>query len=134
MLSLKTSVPIYYTVERKTKPSSTHLVGDNFIRNAHFHVKNQIKQHYHTLISSTVTPRATPFEQFTLTLQIYYKTHSCDPSNIAHQMEKYALDAFKAIGAIVDDNCLYHMGTTVLPPIKDVSNPRCDIILTEFSL
>lgn len=133
MQSLKVSVPIYYTIVRKTKPSSTHLVGDNWVRNLHPHTKNTVKQHYHSLIASGVVPPPShPLQQFVLSLQIFYKTHTCDPSNIAHQMEKYALDGFKAIGAIVDDSCLYHMLTVMLPPIKDALNPRCEITLTEF--
>jgi len=133
-MPLKVSVPIYYTIERKTKKSSTHLVGDNWVRNLHYHTKNTVKQHYHITITSSITPPPSPYKQFTLSFQIYYKNASCDPSNILHQMEKYALDAFKASGCIIDDNCKHHMGTTMLPPIKDASNPRCDIILSEYSL
>jgi hypothetical protein len=132
MLSLKTSVPIYYTIERKTKKSSTHLVGDNWVRNLHFQLKNKVKQHYHALIAASLPSVDTPILQFTLSIEIFYKTHTCDPSNIAHQMEKYTLDAFKSLGYIIDDNCLYHMGTIVYPPIKDPINPRCEITLSPF--
>ena len=129
-MQLQVSLPIYYTIQRKTKPSSTVLVGDNYIRNAHHHIKNTIKQHYHQLVQDqlplwTIPPAAT----FSLHMTLYYKSTNCDPSNIYHQMEKIFLDAIQAHGLVVNDTVLNHMGTVTHPAICDKTNPRCLITL-----
>ena len=129
-MQLQVSLPIYYTIHRKTKKSSTHLVGDNFIRNAHYHIKNDIKQHYHQLVEQQLSPHAgTPAVTFTLTMQLYYKSPVCDPSNIYHQLEKYFLDAIQDLNYVVNDTVLNHLGTSTLPAICDKLNPRCIITL-----
>ena len=129
-MQLQVSLPIYYTIQRKTKPSSTVLVGDNFIRNAHHHLKNTIKQHYHQLVHNQLPPwSTTPATTFSLHMTLYYKSTNCDPSNIYHQMEKFFLDAIQQASLITNDTVLNHMGTTTHPAIQDKLNPRCEIIL-----
>lgn len=129
-MQLQVNLPIYYTIQRKTKPSSTVLVGDNFIRNAHHHLKNTIKQHYHQLVRDQLPPwSATPATTFSLHMTLYYKSTNCDPSNIYHQMEKYFLDSIRQAGLILNDTVLNHMGTVSTPAICDKLNPRCIITL-----
>lgn len=128
-MQLQVSLPIYYTIQRKTKPSSTVLVGDNYIRNAHHHLKNTIKQHYHQLVYQQLPPVTTPSTTFSLHMTLYYKSINSDPSNVYHQMEKYFLDSIQQAGLIVNDTVLNHMGTTTHPAILDKLNPRCEITL-----
>lgn len=128
-MQLQVSLPIYYTIQRKTKPSSTVLVGDNYIRNAHHHLKNAIKQHYHQLVLQQLQPVTVPSSTFSLHMTLYYKSANSDPSNVYHQMEKYFLDAIQQAGLIVNDTVLNHMGTTTYPAILDKLNPRCEITL-----
>ena len=128
-MQLQVNLPIYYTIQRKTKPSSTVLVGDNYIRNAHHHLKNTIKQHYHQLVHQQLQPVTTPSTTFSLHMTLYYKSTNSDPSNVYHQMEKYFLDSIQQAGLIVNDTVLNHMGTTTHPAILDKLNPRCEITL-----
>ena len=127
--SVSVTVPIYYTIERKTKPSSVHLVGDNWVRNLHHHTKNTVKQHYHKLIIEQLPSLS--IDKFTLHLELFYKSTNCDPSNIFHQMEKYALDAFQESGILANDTVLFHVSTTTSIGGQDKPNPRCVITLTE---
>ena len=129
-MQLQVSLPIYYTIHRKTKASSTVLVGDNYIRNAHHHVKNTIKQHYHQLVQQQLPPYTLdPATQFSLHMTLYYKSTNSDPSNVYHQMEKYFLDAIQDLKYVVNDTVLNHMGTVTAPAICDKLNPRCIITL-----
>lgn len=130
-LSISVTVPIYYTIARKTKPSSVHLISDNWVRNLHHHTKNTVKQYLHSIIVDQL-PIAL-IDQFTLHLELFYKTTNCDPSNIFHQVEKAALDAFQQHGTIANDTVLYHLSTTTSIGGQDKSNPRCIITLTEVT-
>ena len=129
-MQLQVSLPIYYTIHRKTKPSSTVLVSDNYMRNAHHHLKNTIKQHYHQLVHDQLPPWSIPpASTFSIHMTLYYKSTNCDPSNVYHQMEKFFLDAIQQSGLITNDTVLNHLGTTTLPAICDKTNPRCLITL-----
>lgn len=128
-LSVSVTVPIYYTIERKTKASSCHLISDNWVRNLYHHTKNTVKQHYHKLIIEQLQPLR--IDKFTLHLELFYKSTNCDPSNIFHQLEKYALDAFQEYGILSNDTVLFHLSTTTSIGGQDKSNPCCIITLTE---
>lgn len=124
------SLPIYYTVERKTKKSSTHLVGDNWYRNLHYHTKNSVKQHYHSLVAGLVsTIPSSPYETFTLHMVLFYKNPSTDPSNVFHCMEKFALDGLADINVIAGDTVLHHLSTTTAIGGRDKENPRVEITI-----
>lgn len=124
-------LPIYYTVERKTKPNSTHLLSDNWVRNLHSHLKNVVKQHYHTLVAEAVLSLPlVPYTTFDLHMDIHYKSTNCDASNIAHQIEKFALDGLKAIAVITDDNVKYHLTSSWAVAGQDKLNPRCTVTVT----
>ena len=129
-MQLQVSLPIYYTIHRKTKPSSTVLVSDNYMRNAHHHLKNTIKQHYHQLVHGQLPPWSVPpASTFSIHMTLYYKSTTCDPSNVYHQMEKFFLDAIQQHNLITNDTVLNHMGTVSTAAICDKTNPRCLITL-----
>ena len=121
------TMPIYWVDEKKTKKSTTHLVGMNFYRNCHYHTKNKLKQDLeaHLVASSngyTLIPG-----KFTLNCKLYYKNPSCDGSNIIALMEKVFLDFAQNYGIIEQDNVKYHLGTTWSVAGQDKENPRCEI-------
>jgi hypothetical protein len=125
------TLPIYYTVNRSTKKSTTHLVSDNWVRNLHYHMKNQVKQHYHTLVSEAIITAPTePLDTFALHFQLYYKNPSSDPSNVIHQLEKYVLDALQDLGLITNDTVRHHCSSFWEVITQDKTNPRCVITLT----
>lgn len=131
MPSVVIEVPIYYTQEFKTKPPITYLVGDNVFRNAHYHLKNQMKQHYHQLIAAQLVQPTVLLKGFRLDIAIYYKNSNSDPSNIVHTIEKFSLDALRDSNVIANDSMLYHLGTSYHVAGKDATNPRCVITVTE---
>lgn len=65
--------------------------------------------------------------QYRLYIRFYYKNPSCDGSNVCSLMEKAALDALQAYGAVVNDNVSKHIGTTWELVGQDKGNPRAEI-------
>lgn len=125
------NLPIYYTQEFKTKPSKTFLVGLNWYRNAHHFIKNEVKRHYHHLVSEQIGSFKVKGE-YTLSLYIYYKNTNCDGSNIASLMEKMVLDALQEYAVVEQDNVKFHQGTTWSIAGQDKLNPRCEIEVLPF--
>lgn len=121
--------PIYWTNIKKTKKSTTHLIGMNFFRNAHYHVKNQMKKDIEEFLkNSNVTPGVIE-GKYVVTYTLYYKNPSCDPSNIVALIEKFFLDYAQTEGIISNDNVNFHLGTTWKVAGRDKDNPRCEITI-----
>ena len=131
-MQLTFSLPIYYTVIRKTKPNSTHLVSDNWVRNLHYQTKNKVKQHYHKLIASILTKPYPLFNKFSFHCEIYYKSTNCDASNIAHQIEKMALDGLGELGIIINDNVKFHLKSSWVVAGQSKNNPCCIVTIKEL--
>ena len=127
-------LPIYYEIEFKTKKNKTVLVGANWFRNIHFHLKNKVKQHYHKLVAKKLESflEDKKIEKFKTHYKLYYKTSSCDMTNISSLIEKFVLDGFKEIGLIIDDNVKYHISSKVEVIEQDKKNPRIEIIVEEI--
>lgn len=122
-------LPIYWVNEKVRAKSTTHLVGANFFRNAHFHVKNKMKQDYHELVAREVNSNAVApvTGEYTLEIDIYYKNVSSDGSNVASLIEKFVLDALQETGTVEQDSVRYHLGTTWKVAGKDKENPRAEV-------
>lgn len=129
---MKIILPIYYTQEFARKKNKTFLVGMNWYRNAHFHLLNQVKRHYHSLTKEQLdsTNLIAIRGQYRLLIELYYKNLGSDGSNICSVMEKFVLDAFKGV-VVVDDKIKYHLGTTWKVVEKDKENPRVEITIEE---
>lgn len=123
------SLPIYYTQEFKTKDDKVWLVGDNAFRNWHYHLKNDVKQHYHDLVKEQLEGAEAIDGPFKVEIVLYYKNVNSDPSNIISRMEKFSLDPLQELGLIKNDNMKFHHGTSWGEPIKDRDNPRCEIVV-----
>ena len=126
------TLPIYYTEQFKTKPDKTSLVGINLYRNAHYHLQNKLKQHYHQLVHEQII-ESTSFNQFTIEYKLFYKSPVCDASNIIAIIEKFTLDALKLGGVIPDDNVNYHKSSSWVAQQQDRDNPRVEITIKELS-
>ena len=126
------TLPIYWVNEKKTKKSTTHLVGENFFRNACYHIKNKMKKDYHELVhNQIVTQPKQPYEKFVMHYKLFYKNPSSDPSNVVSKIEKFVLDALKAEKVIVDDNVMHHTKSSYEVVGQDKENPRVEITVTE---
>ena len=123
-------LPIYYTQVLKTKPNRTFLVGLNWERNAHYHIKAKVKRHYHELIKAQLG-KSTPIGKFQTETTLYYKSPVCDPRNIISMMDKYLLDGLQEHAILTNDNVKYDMGGIVNPSIQDKINPRVEITIKE---
>ena len=118
------NLPIYWSSGK-----STHLVGMNFFRNAHYHVKAKMKRDYHALIEnqSLSMPKLTTF---TTHYKLYYKSAVCDPSNIISLIEKFALDGLIEAGVLTNDNVNFHLSSSWEVVTQDKSDPRVEITIT----
>lgn len=130
LMEIKLDLPIYWINEKKTKSSTTHLVGANFFRNCHFHVKNKLKQDYHSMVADLLDSTAISIDgPYTVEYRIYYKNPSCDGSNIVGIIEKFFLDAIQDLDIVQEDNVKFHLGSTWSIAGQDRTNPRCEITL-----
>lgn len=128
---MQITLPIYWVNEKKTKKSTTHLVGMNFYRNAHHHIQNKMKKDFSELVKNQVNSDK-KFNTFKVTYKLYYKNPSCDGSNIIALMEKFMLDALQELGHLTNDNVNYHLGSSWEVVKKDATNPRCEIEIEEI--
>lgn len=130
-MSYTFTMPIYWVNEKKTKKSTTHLIGMNFYRNAHYHIKNKLKSDVEQCLHDQATsfPR-TPHTKFTTHYKLYYKTASCDPSNIIALMEKFFLDFAQQANIVKQDNMTAHISSSWEVVEQDKLNPRCEVVLT----
>jgi Holliday junction resolvase RusA-like endonuclease len=119
-------IPIYW----EQPNGKTTLVGMNFYRNAHYYLQNRLKQEFTELIVHQLVDVAPITSTFRLELVLFYKTTTCDASNIISLMEKISLDAFKSAGIIIDDNVKYHIGSCYSVAVQDKLNPRCEITIS----
>lgn len=125
-------LPIYYTQTFKTKKDKVWLVGDNAYRNWHYFLKNEVKKHYHALISEQVQGSAVS-GQYKLAIDIYLKNSNSDASNVASRIEKFTLDALQEQSIVVNDNSKYHIGSTWEFKGIDKTSPRAEVTLIELS-
>lgn len=122
-------LPIYWTKQRKSKPT-THLVGMNFYRNAHYFDQNKLKQDFQQILADQFTDLQT-FTTYKVHYELYYKNPSCDGSNVIALMEKFFLDFAQSMGITPNDNVNYHLGSSWSIGGQDKTNPRCVITITE---
>ena len=123
-MQLTLSLPIYWSSGK-----STHLVGMNWFRNIHFHVKAKVKRDYHELVlnQSLNMPKLTTFKTH---YKLYYKSAVCDPSNIISLIEKFALDGLIEAGVLTNDNVNFHLSSSWEVISQDKSDPRVEITIT----
>ena len=127
---MKITLPIYYEIEKKTKKNQTILVSLNWYRNAHFHISNKVKEHYHNLIYSQLSKEK--IWQYRTKCDVYIKNINSDPSNIESLMIKFTLDALQDYWIIENDNIKYHLWTLWWDYAIDKNNPRCEIEIKEL--
>ena len=125
-------LPIYYTIERKTKKYNKILVGMNWYRNAHFRSSNQVKQHYHNLIYSKVTQSQKLKDKYMVSYMLYPSNSNCDLMNVVSVINKFLNDALQDSGVIVNDNIKFYKHMIATAKEVDKLNPRIEIIVEEM--
>jgi len=147
---IKFSLPVYYTVERKREKivkyktkkgvaktrvvkDTVHLVGLNWFRNANPFTLNKAKEHYHSLVISSLQGTKTKFEgKYSTEYKYFYKNNSSDAGNVVSVVEKFILDGLKEAGYITDDSVKYHIESDGWTVEQDKDNPRLEITIKEI--
>jgi hypothetical protein len=131
-MQIEFELPIYYTIVKKTKKNTTHLVGLNWFRNLYHYTKNKVKQDYHKLVADATVNMEPIKGQYKTKYVLYYKSKVCDGPNIVPMIEKFALDGLIEAGMIEEDNVQYNVGSDGWYAIQDKENPRLKIIITKI--
>lgn len=128
---LNVTLPIYWVQEFKTKPDKTILVGLNHYRNAHYYIKNKMKQDFHELVSNQLKNAEPITGQYKVHTKLYYKNPSSDGRNIVPMIEKFLLDALQELDLVSNDNVKLDVGGSWEVVEQDKENPRCEIQIKE---
>ena len=126
---MKLTLPIHYKQEFKTKKPKNWLVGLNAYRNWHFFLSNDIKKHYYELVKNQYNGEK--FKKVHVDYKVFVGRKNCDGHNVRSILEKLALDALVACGAIVDDSLDYVISTSS-EFYLDSKNPRIEITVKEL--
>lgn len=126
-------LPLYYTKKYKTKKDKTFIVNQNWYRNTNHFLSNEVKKYYHELVDRQKDLVCSPCKSYKLTMRVYYKNPSSDPSNSIAVLEKFALDGMIASGIIHEDNMMHHFGTSWEVAGIDKENPRVEIEILEVT-
>ena len=122
------TLPYYYTIERKTKKNKTVMVGMNYYRNAHYQILNNIKKHYHKLVTS----RLEAFEgdrlgKYRIKYKMYYKRNNQDLMNVVSIIDKFVQDSLQEFGLVENDNVCNCVRIVAEAIEQDKINPRIEI-------
>ena len=120
------TLPVYWVNEKVRTKSTKHLISSNWFRNAHFHVKNKVKQHFHDLVKRKVRGFEKINEPYTTKYVYYYKNKGSDGSNVVSMLEKFFLDGLQDAGIVPEDNVLFH-SSDGFRCVEDKKNPRIEI-------
>lgn len=121
------TLPIYFGVSKPT------MLGINWYTNAHFFVKNKVKQSYSMCIGKALpkdfkclsSPIGTHYK-------VYYKNIRCDAGNLVGVAEKFLLDALQEHKAIEQDNVQHYIKSSWEVVGQDRDNPRIEVEVKEI--
>jgi hypothetical protein len=128
---IKIDLPIYYTIEYKTKKDKTILIGLNWYRNVHYMLNNKVKKYYHNIIKEKLNGTKQFKNKINITYKIYLKRRGSDFHNVRSVVEKYILDGLISAGIIVDDTDEYINIIKTIPMGVDKNNPRLELLIEE---
>lgn len=129
------TLPCYYTQTFKTKKDRTFLVNLNWYRNAHFFIKNEVKQAYNTLIINQLKAmNAKPIKgKYELAFKYYYKNIISDLDNVCAMANKSFNDAAQAYGLVENDNVKFCIKSCYFVAEQDKENPRVEVYIRGVS-
>lgn len=131
--ALVVTVPVYYTIHRKTKKSTVHLIGSNWLRNVHFHVKNKVKQETAKYILDQLAVGNKIKSPFKVKYTYFYKNSGSDLMNVVSATSKILLDALQdpSLNVIEDDTVLHCIEEKAVVGGQDKLNPRVEVLIQE---
>lgn len=133
MIIAEFDLPVYFVQEFKRKPNKTWLTGLNWYLGAHFAVQNNVKQHYHKLITDLLEPHKLPQQcplmSYKMSYTYYYKSIVSDMPNVTAFASKVTNDALQQLGYVIDDNVQHLAEEHHFVGGRDSSNPRIHVVL-----
>lgn len=128
------TIPVYYTQRFKTKPEKTFLVNMNWYRNAHYHIKNEVKQWFNEeILRQLRILNAEPIKgHYELAFVYHYKNPITDLDNVCAMSNKAFNDAAQAYGLVENDNVKFCKKTAYYVGEQDKENPRMEIYIRKY--
>lgn len=123
------TLPVYYTQSFKTKPDTTFLVSLNWYRNAHYHIQNQVKKFYQSLIEDVLQDSAPLTTPYKVTYTYHYRNKSSDLSNVTPMTSKWVNDALQSLKLVPNDNVQYLVEELHKVGDHDSINPRVEVLI-----
>ena len=129
------TLPVYYTQYLKTKPDRTFLVGMNWYRNAHHHIKNKVKTWFTDEILRQLREADAQAIKghYELAIIYHYKSVVSDLGNVCGLASKHANDAFEKYGLIENDNVKFCKKEAYYVGTADKENPRVEIFVRAYA-
>ena len=131
---IQITIPVYYTQTFKTKNDKTFLVNLNWYRNAHYFIKNEVKQWFNDdIIRQLKELNAQPIKgPYVLAFKYYYKNVSSDLDNVCAMANKSFNDAAQAYGLVENDNVKFCKCSCYYTAEQDKENPRVEIFIRPY--
>jgi len=101
------------------------------IGNAHYHIKNEVKQYYTQLITAQLkADKVQPIKgKYELAFEYYYKNARTDLDNVCAMANKSFNDAAEAYGLVENDNVKHCVRSCYYVSGEDKENPRMEIYI-----
>jgi Holliday junction resolvase RusA-like endonuclease len=131
MAYITLTIPCYYIQKFKTKDDKTLFINLNWWRNAHYFIKNEVKQAYTSLIIKQLKAlNAKPIKgKYELAFKYYYKNVTSDLDNVCAMANKHFNDAAQAFGLVENDNVKHCIKSCYYVAEQDKENPRIEIFV-----
>jgi hypothetical protein len=125
------SVPCYYTQRFKTKKDKTFLVGMNWYRVAHYHIKNEVKVWFtNDILRQLKALDAKPIKgAYEVAFKYYYRNPTSDLMNVCGLTSKHFNDAAEKYGLIENDNVKFCKKECAYVAEQDKENPRVEVFI-----
>lgn len=124
---VRLTLPVYYEL---TKGKKT-LVGVNAYRNWHYHTKNKVKQHYHSLVHKHLENFEHIKAPYQITYEYHYKNKSSDMMNVVAQIDKFLADALIEHNIVDNDTVQHYTRCVAVVGVHDKHFPRLEIKIEE---
>ncbi len=109
-------------------PDKKYILNLNNYRNWNFHVSNNIKRQYTSVMADQMAALQDDCKHIALTFQYFKATkRKCDRANIYCIHEKFFCDALVKYRVIEDDSDRFIIRSTYLPVRLDKANPRVEV-------
>ena len=130
---IKFDLPIYYEICYKTKKNKIILISMNWERNAHYHLKNKVKQHYHSLVYYKIKHlKIDMMKKYKVRYKLFYKNSGCDMMNVVTMIDKFMNDGLQEMAYIENDNVKFYKKCEIEVAERDKENPRVEVEIEEI--